>query len=259
MFQALSASPIRPFYESYYQANAYSPPGWVPLFGGIPFKIWSNNSMPSQWIKMQSVMKALDESLVAWERNPMPPKIWTCLRHAPGILFFVPADNPKQYNIVKLAAFQRKYLPNPIFSELVSAATDSFVPKINQSKKYKIVKLAAFLRDHWSKLSLAIQTVAALALFAAGLKLQAGGMLLGISVQAVLMSNALPSKVTAAITAVDVLTTRIYWFGPDILNYKEKPSRALMSVALLVYLSRDLPKCLGSLFDSTDTPVLEEF
>lgn len=259
MFQALSASPIRTFYEGYSQATTYFCPTCVPLLRGLPFKIPVDNSMQSQWMKMQSVMKALDESLVAWGRNPMPPKIWTCLRHAPGVLFFVPAANPEQYSIVKLAAFQRKHLPNPIVSRLVSLANNSLADAINQSKKYRIVKLAACARDHWSKVSLAIQTAAALALFAAGLRLQAGGMLLGISVQAVLMSDALPVKVTPVITALDQLAGGIYRLGPTILNYKEKHLRALMAVALLVFLNRDLPKRLGSLFDSMDTKVLFNF
>lgn len=198
MSQISRASRIGNFLDSYCKTHAYFLPSWVPSqirsiypYHPLPFY----NAVPVQWLKMQSVMKALDEALIAGGRNSMPPRVWTCLRHAPAILFFVPRGN---------------------------------------LSKYKIVKPATFLRDHWPKVSLAIQAFATLILFAAGRRLQAGAMLIGISVHAVLMMDLVPDKVKSVITIVDQFVHDLYFYGPSLLKSKKDPLD-LLSFAYSVY------------------------
>ncbi len=202
MSQISRASQIGNFLDSYCKTHAYFLPGWVPsqirnFYYPLPFHnaVPERLKIPVQWLKMQSVMKALDDALVVGGHNSMPPRVWTCLRHAPAILFFVPRGN---------------------------------------LSKYKIVKPATFLRDHWPKVSLVIQAFATLSLLAAGRRLQAGGMLIGISAHAVLMMDVVPDKVKSVITIVDQFVQSLYFYGPGLLKPKKDPLD-LLALAYSVY------------------------
>lgn len=198
MSQISRVSQIGNFLDSYCKTHAYFLPSWVPsqIRNIYPYHpLPSHNAVPVQWLKMQSVMKAVDDALIMGGRNSMPPRVWTCLRHAPAILFFVPRGN---------------------------------------LSKYKIVKPATVLRDHWPKVSLAIQAFATLTLLAAGRRLQAAGMLIGISVHAVLMMDVVPDKVKSVITIVDQFVHGLYFYGPNLLKSKKDPLE-LLSFAYFVY------------------------
>ena len=221
MTQTLSTSnpsPIHTFFNNYRQAHTYSLPSWVPsqIRDSYPyFHVSLNDMMPFQWLKMQSVMKVLDESLAAWECKPLPPKAWICLRYAPTILSLVSLGN---------------------------------------LSKYTIAKPAVFLRDHWSKIGLAIQTVAALSLFAAGRKSQAGGMLISISVRAVLMVDAVPAKVKSLITIVEKLTQTVYFGRDSILNYQKAPWQTAISMLSIANQIRGLVDLARGGFSLQATP-----
>ncbi len=134
-----------------------------------------------QWAKVVSVVKAVNEARLAWgfPVSSSTSRVWTVLRHAPLALFFVPRGD---------------------------------------LSKYKIVKPLAFVQNHWTHISMGVQLVASIALFAAGDYVHGGGAIIGLTCQIVQEFDAVPQELKTLIAIVESVATNLIFYGPTIVG-----------------------------------------
>ncbi len=208
----MSVSSLRLAYDRFALVDEYTLPSWVP--GVIRERVPSYMARPVQgsfyplvhffqWMKVVSVVKAVNEARLAcgFGVSSSTSRVWTVLRHAPLALFFVPRGD---------------------------------------LSKYKFVKPLAFVRDHWTHISMGIQLVASVALFAVGDYARGGGAIIGLSCQIIQEFDAVPQKVRSCVAIVESVASNCIFYVPSILNYRNGLVGAAFSLAQAVYFVKSV-------------------